>query len=430
MKRTEFLRTLAGSLAATALLPEAFSSPKSLSSRSPFVPPLSGMDPYDERLWSFIRAQFPLTTERIYLNTGGLGASPYAVIDAVKEKMDELERISETGHSEELWKQIKSDAASLLGCEPEELAFTRNTTEGINIVANGLPLREGDEVIMTTHEHVGNAVTWLALQKKPGIVLKRFEPSTVSQQENLDRIDRLLTGRTRLINVPHVVTTTGLVMPVKGIAELARKHGSWFFLDGAQTAGMFPFSLKEMGCDAYATSGHKWLVGPKETGLLFVRKSMWDTIQAKFIGAYSGADFDFLKGVLKLHPSAQRYEYGTVSVPLRYGLWAAIRFLQRIGVENVWKRDRVLATRLHDELKNIPGVRVLSPDDDSMRSAMITFMHDKKPYLEVQEHLNKFNLRTRAVSEGGLAALRISLHIYNNLDEVERVVEGVRSIAE
>ncbi|MDL1878671.1 hypothetical protein FBQ85_26440, partial [Cytophagia bacterium CHB2] len=113
------------------------------------------IEPRDEAFWAMVREQFPLTHERIYLNTGGLGASPYVVIEAVKNKITELERICETGHSEELWHDIKSKAGQILGCKPEELAYMRNATEGIAIVCNGLPLKRGDEVITTGHTAVG-----------------------------------------------------------------------------------------------------------------------------------------------------------------------------------------------------------------------------------------------------------------------------------
>jgi selenocysteine lyase/cysteine desulfurase len=227
-----------------------------------------------------------------------------------------------------------------------------------------------------------------------------------------------------------VVTTTGLIMPIKEIARLAKEKNAWFFVDGAQTAGMFPFDLHDLGCDAWATSGHKWLMGPKETGLLYVRKDMLDTIEAKFIGAHSDGStgFDFQKGTFSLNPAATRYEYGTVSIPVRAGLGAAIDFVQGIGMENIWKRDKALSTRLFAGLQAIPGVKVLSPESDSMRSAMITLMHEQLPYLELQKHLDTYNLRTRGVSEGGLAALRISTHIYTMPEEVDRVLEGVRSI--
>ncbi len=432
MKRSEFLSAWMAVGAGSMLLPfpavaaEAHgpaAGPTAL--RPPAVwPPV---DPTDESFWTFLRGQFPLAEDRAYLNTGGLGASPYAVIDAVKAKMDELELVCETGHTEEIWKETKGAAARLLGCDAGEIAFVRNTTEGINIVAQGLPFKSGDEVILTTHEHVGNALTWLALTKQKGIVLRLFEPSTVSQAENLDRIAGLINKRTRLISVPHAVTTTGLLLPVKEIAALARTKGIWSFVDGAQTAGMLPFSLHDIGCDAYATSGHKWLMGPKETGLLYVRQSMLDTVRPLFVGAYSDGGFDFLKGTVAFHPTAQRYEYGTVNIPLRAGLKAAFSFIERIGIANVWKRDRALSDRLYEGLAAIPRVTVLSPEDPSMRSAMVTFMHKGRAHLDLQEHLNTFNLRTRSVTEGGLAALRISTHVYNSFAEVERVLEGVRT---
>jgi len=424
MERRTFIRSIAGAAAGASLL-SGFSTKSAAGNAAPWTVPVQ--DPSDERFWKILRSQFPLTTDRIYLNTGGLGASPYPVIEAVQSKMDELERISETGHSAELWTEIKTAMTRLLGCDVDELALVRNTTEGINIVANGLPLRKGDEIILTTQEHVANALTWMGLAQRIGVQLRLFEPSTTSQKENLERLQSLITKSTRVISIPHAVTTTGLIMPVREIAGIAKAKKIWYFVDGAQTPGMFPFNLHEMGCDAFAASGHKWLMGPKETGFLYVRKDMLDTIQAKHIGAYSDGGYDFLKGTMKLNPTAQRYEYGTVNIPLRVGLMAAFEFIERIGIETIWKRDQALSTRLFNGLREIPHVKVLSPADDSMRSAMITFMHEQIPYLKLQEHLNAFKLRTRGVSEGGLAALRISTHVYNSFDEVETVLEGVRT---
>jgi selenocysteine lyase/cysteine desulfurase len=421
MKRKEFFGTVAGAIAGSGLLSGLSYSQTGQKSEWPAV------HPDDEKFWKFVRSQFPLTKERAYFNTGGLGASPYAVIDTVKAKMDELENVSETGHSENLWKEIKSSAAGLLGCDAGELAFMRNTTEGINVVCNGLPLSMGDEIITTTHEHVGNAVAWIALQKRAGVVIRFFEPSTSSAGENIGRIQKLITKRTRLISIPHATTTTGQILPIAEIAGLAKGRGIWLFVDGAQTAGMFPFNLHEMGCDAYATSGHKWLLGPKETGLLYVRKDMLDVIDARFVGAYSDNGFDFQKGTFTFHPTAQRYEYGTVSVPLRAGLGEAIRFLERIGMSNVWQRDRTLSTYLMEGLSKIPLIKILSPVNESERSAMITFVHEKIPYLDLQTHLNRYNLRTRGVGEGGVNGLRISCHIYNTFEELDRLLEGVRT---
>jgi len=416
MNRKEFLRTAAMVAAVPALNPNAHSGPG--------VWP--HIDPDDEAFWQFVRSQFPLTDQRVYFNTGGLGASPYPVIDAVKGKMDELERISETGHTEKLWAEIKDAAGAFFGCDADELAFTRNATEGINIVCNGLPLEKGDEVITSTHEHVGNSIAWLALQKRKGVLVKFFEPSTGSARANVERIERLCTKRTRLISIPHATTTTGQILPIEGISQLAKARKIWLFVDGAQTAGMFPFNLHEMGCDAFATSGHKWMLGPKETGFLYVRKDMLDVIKAKFVGAYSDAGFDYRKGELKFHPSAQRYEYGTVNIPMRAGLGAAIGFLNHIGLANVWKRDKQLSTYLFGKLLKMENIRVLSPESDTERSAMVTFIHDKVPYLELQSYLAKLGFRTRGIGEANLNAMRISCHIYNNFEELDRLIENIR----
>ena len=421
MRRSEFLATVMAGLTGGALLPHV------LHAETRGVPAWPAGNPADDRYWNFLRDQFPLSHERAYLNTGGLGASPYAVIDAVKAKMDELEQVSETGHADELLREIKTGAAALFGCHADELAFTRNTTEGINIVANGLPFAPGDEVILTTHEHVGNAATWVVLEKVKGVVLKRFEPSTASAEENMARITGLLSARTRLIAIPHIVTTTGLVMPVREICALVRARKIWSFLDGAQSAGMMPFNLHDIGCDAYATSGHKWLLGPKETGFLYVRKEMLDTVTAHHVGAYSAGNFDFLSDRYVPHPTAQRYEYGTVSIPLRVVLGAAVAFIRRIGIDEIWKRDRALADRLYEGLKDIPDVVLLSSPDAALRSAMTTFMHKRRPHLELQKHLDTLNLRTRSVTEGGLEALRISTHVYTSSEEVDRVIAGVRT---
>ena len=425
MKRNEFLRLSAAAAFGSAVFPSLLNGRTAQEGPRPAraLPP--GAD--EEKYWEFVRAQFPLETTRAYLNTGGLGASPYPVIDAVKGKMDELEAVCETGHAEALLDGIKKEAGALLGCDGAELAFTRNTTEGINIVANGLPLGRGDEVILTTQEHVANAFTWLALAKREGIVLRLFEPSTVSDAENVEALVRCITKRTRLISIPHALTTTGLVMPVAQIARIAAEKKIWFFVDGAQTAGMFPFSLHEIGCDAYATSGHKWLLGPKETGLLYVRREMLDTIAAKFVGAYSGGDFDLQKGTISFNPAAQRYEYGTVSMPLRVGLGAALAFIGGIGIGRIWNRDKMLADSLVAGLAGLPDIMLVSPARPEMRTAMVTIQHRTLPHDRLQAHLDTYNLRTRSVTEGGLHALRLSFHLYNTPGEVARVLDALRT---
>lgn len=427
MRRRNFIKTAGQTLTGLFGL-SVLKKPSSLFDAVMVDSAHRAIDPRDEAFWSLVREQFPLTRERTYLNTGGLGASPYVVIEAVKNKITELERICETGHSEELWHDIKSKAGQILGCKPEELAYMRNATEGIAIVCNGLPLKRGDEVITTTHEHVGNTLSWLARQKRDGIVMKAFEPSMQSAQENLERMQKLLTKRTRALSIPHITTSTGQILPVKQIGEWAAANKLWYFVDGAQAAGMLPMNLHEIGCHAYAASGHKWLLGPKGTGLLYVREDALDLIESKYLGGYSNTgEFNMLTGAFQFHPTAQRYEYGTVSTPLFAGLGAAMEFLLKIGMENVWRRDHAMASALKEGLLKL-GVEVNSPQNPEEHGAIITFTLRNMERSKLQNFLaEKYQLRTRGIYEGGLDAIRISLHLYNSFTEVDKVLEAVQA---
>ena len=247
MIRRDFFKTAAkgwGSLAALG----AVLTPHTAQARTLKLP--DQRDTHDEEFWSAVRQQFPLTHDRVYLNTGGLGASPTVSIQALKDKVDELEEISETGHTAELWQTTKERAGLALGCDPGEIAFTRNTTEGANIVCNGLPLQRGDEVITSSHEHVGNTMTWLARQKREGIILKVFDPDTQSARNTLDRIESLITPRTRAISVSHVTCSTGQILPVRQIGQLIADRDIYYFVDGAQAPGMMPVDVHEIGSQA------------------------------------------------------------------------------------------------------------------------------------------------------------------------------------
>lgn len=424
MLRRHFFRDALSLVTGAATLVAASKARASAGLAVPDTP----IDPGDAAFWRQVREQFPLTHKRTYLNTGGLGASPQVSIDAVQAKMDALEEISEVGHKHDLWMQIKGSGARLLGCEADELAYTRNTTEGSNIVCNGLPLERGDEVITTTHEHVGNTLDWIARQRRDGIVVKPFTPSMASAAENIERIEALLTPRTRVLSLSHVTCATGQILPMEAIGQLAQDKGLWFFVDGAQSAGMMPVDVKKWKCHAYATSGHKWLLGPKGTGLLYVSPEAQEVIEPRFVGAYSGGGaWDMIStGEFTWTESAQRYEYGTVSVPLFVGLGASMDFLLEVGIDNVWRHNHAMGAALKQGLNEM-GATVLSPQHPDEHSSIITFQIDNMEYPKLQGYLGKeHKLRTRGIYEGGLNGLRISLHLYNDFDDVERVLTGVR----
>jgi selenocysteine lyase/cysteine desulfurase len=378
-----------------------------------------------------IREQFLLPDDYAYFNTGGLGASPYVVLEETQKRMSELEVYPRPGYDHEMWAETKSRCAGLLGCKSEEVGMNSSTTEGNDIIVNGLPLKKGDEIITSTHEHAGLNIPLLNRMQRDGIVLKTFEPDMKDGMGNLERIDALRTGKTRLIFVSHITCTTGQRFPETEIAQYAKDHGIWSAFDGAQVAGNMPIDVKEYDCDFYATGGHKWVLGPKRTGFVYVRESLLDTLRPITVGAYSDAGHDIVEKTLKLNPTAQRYEYATQNGALFYGLGVAIDFLHQIGLQTIWKHNKTMAERLYHELQKHPRIEILSPEQEEYRTSLITFKVKGKNYRDVAGYLTgEKRLRVRVVPEAGLEGVRVSCHLYNTDEELDRLIQEIKTAAE
>lgn len=383
-------------------------------------------DAEPELFWKRVRESYPMTTERVYFNTGGLGPAPSRVLDMLALAGQQLQNRVETGH--ELFAQSRSIAAGFFGVAPEEICFTRNATEGNCIVSAGLDLHASDEVIFETHAHPGGSFPWLNRQRQAGIVVKTFEPDQTSAEGNLQRIAALITPRTRVIQVSHITATTGLLMPVAAIAKLAHEHGCWFHVDGAQSAGTLRVNLPALGCDSYATSGHKWLGAPHETGVLFIRRDKLDSVAPSHVGAYTSDDWDF-RGAFNYVPSAQRYEYGTRSAASVSALVEAMRFQDDVGRDRIAARGRALAARVRAGLAKIGDVEILSPASPALASAMVTFRSPRIGHEKLFGRLlTDYKLRCRPVSEVGLNATRVSTHIFNSPEECDRLIGAVEEI--
>ena len=303
---------------------------------------------------------------------------------------------------DERWAQVKAQAARVVNATPGEIAFTRNTTEGANIVCNGLPFSPGDEIITTNHEHIGNILPWLA------------------------RIANLFTPNTRALSIPHVSCADGRVLPVQAIGAWARERDLWYFVDGAQAPGMVPVDIRAIDCHAYATSTHKWLLGPKGTGLLYVREDALDLISPTCVGAFSCADaVDPRAANFAFVPSAQRYEYGTLSGALIAGLGAAFTFLDNIGFDSIHSHDLTLANQFRDGLQKLDA-DILTPRPT--HSAITTFRLPNIPYADLQSYLmNEHRILVRGIYEAGLNAIRISPHLYNTAEEIDLTLKAIEA---
>lgn len=420
-RRTFLGRAAAGAagLIATGSLRGAATSPAPAS-----------LPTYDERepetFWRAVRTQYPLSRDLAYFNTGGLGPASQPALDAAAETTRKLQERSEHGHN--LFAGAREVAARFLGADVTEIAFVRNATEGNAIVAAGLKLVPGDEVIFETHAHPGGSFPWVNQETLRGVVVKLFEPDPGDPAGNVERIAKLMTKRTRVVQVSHVTAPTGIVMPVAAIARVCRERGVWFHIDGAQSAGMFPFALREIGCDSFATSGHKWVGGPLETGVLFVRRERLDDVAPVLVGAYSG-ELEFLPGKLQLSATAVRYEYGTRNVAAVLGLAEAFRLQERVGHERIAARGRALAAQVRAGIARLPGVEILTPTEPDAWASMLTFRTAAMPFDRLFSRLlQEHAIRCRPVSEQKLNALRVSTHLFNSPTECEALVIAVEKI--
>lgn len=381
----------------------------------------------DEAYWKMVRKQFPLTDKLVYLNNGTMGPSPYPVIERMQAGMMDADVDVNYGG----WENTCKPLAAFLGVTADELVLTRNVTEGINIICNGLTLKKGDEVIITTHEHGGNAFPWLNMAKQKGVVLKPINPAPTAM-ETLANIQKAISGKTKVIAVPHILCTQGQILPVKEISKLGKERGIFVFIDGAHGPGMLPLNIADIGCDAYASCCHKWMLGPKGTGFLYVKKDAMEKITPWFVGAGS----DNAKWNMATQPptmgdyaaNAHRYYAGTYNAGLYKGVVAAIDFIQTIGIENIHKRITTLAAYMQQQLLSLGDrIEMLTPTEEISRGAVIGFRVKGIESIKLSEWVSAEKIRIRMVHENGLNSLRVSTHIYNSYAEIDQFVQVIKS---
>lgn len=354
-----------------------------------------------------------------------MGPSPFVVLNEVYQDMLDVDTNGRYGGHEDI--AIKA-LSRLIGSRDTEITLTRNVTEGINISCFGLPLKAGDEVILSTHEHVGNATPWLNRAKLHGIVIKAI-PLGKTAEETLDIVKSAITKKTKVIALPHIPCTIGQVLPVKAICTLARERGIYSFVDGAHPPGMLQVDVKDIGCDMYAGCCHKWLMGPKGTGFLYVSENFRNTLQAYYGGGGFDTGWDMLSNPPALKgyiDNGHRYYYGTQNASLFKGIAKAVEFHESIGHARIEQRVKSLASYLQDQLIYLSkDIEMLTPTEDISRGAQVSFKIKDKDVAKLQTQCNEQKITTRFVAENNINCLRISTHIYNQYSEIDTFIKEV-----
>ncbi|MFC2097442.1 aminotransferase class V-fold PLP-dependent enzyme [Bacteroidota bacterium] len=384
----------------------------------------------DPEYWKLIRKMFPLPDDETYFNTGTLGVQPTMVLNSVVNDMRSNMRNAAqcdyagngplllSGYSDEI--NIRTKLAKLINAQTGEISLTQNATMSMNFISNGLDLKKGDEIITTNMEHPGGKCGWELMAKRKGVIIKQVEIPVPANDpgEIVSRLKKLITPNTRVIAMAHIISGFGLILPVKEINYEAKKYDIFTIFDGAQSIGHIPLDMKDIGCDAYYSSPHKWLLAPAGNGLLYVKNDVYDQIWTTI----ASSQWDNYED--NGYRLTQR---GTGNPSLLVGLDKAIDFHNTLGPEKVYKRIKYLGDYLREGLKTIKNVKINSSVHPEMCAGITTYGVAGKTGLEIQNEMwNRKKLQPRAVGENGI---RHSTHIYNSIEEIDAGLEIIRNIA-
>ena len=355
----------------------------------------------------------------VYLQTGSLGPTPRPVMDRTIAAWRELELnpvYYGYGPHETAMDAVREKAAGFLGCKIDQLVLTGSTTDGINSVAQGLSLSAGDRILTTDQEHPGGRVGWDYVARRFGATIDVvvIPPGENDAGAIVDRFARQITPRTRVLSFSHVLSSTGLRMPVAELSALARSRGCLSVVDGAQAVGGIAVNVKALGCHAYATSGHKWLLGPKGTGLLYLSEELGNAIEP--IALQSGR-------------AAYSASSGVTNIPGVLGLAGAIEYLEAMGTARIEAHNLRLRNRVYESLREFPELDVVSAPPGTLASPLVTYrLPDRINAGElVTRLLGKHKVVVKSVPRNWFNGQRISAHLFNTDRDVDALVSALKA---
>ena len=377
----------------------------------------------DERFWGIVKKQFMIKQGLIMLNAANLCPSPLSV----QKKLFELTKDVDSDPSftnrakfAGMKERVREGIAKYVNAEPDEIALVRNTSEGNNIVINGLRLEKGDEVVIWDQNHPTANIAWDVRAERYGYRVVRVKtPDMPSNSEDLMKpFERAITHRTKMLCFSHVSNVSGIRLPAEDLCKLARARGIWTLIDGAQTFGTYPLFLHDIGCDFYTASAHKWFCGPREVGVLYVRRGMAETVFPSMVGV--GWEQAREKGALKFETLGQQ----AVS---RFGaMLEAIAFHDTLVMIRISTRARMLADAVRDGVKKrIPDARFITPEKHQQSWGVILF---QSPGLDTAHALEtlyrKYDVGCAVMGSN----IRFSPHFYNTLEDIDRAVYAVAKL--
>ena len=380
--------------------------------------------------WKMVRRQFPLKEGQTYFNNGTIGPTSGYVLNKMMDHMmhnntHAAEVDYSNGSGPELltgyfkYEEIRKKIGVIINADFKSIALTQNATFGMNYVANGLDLAKGDELLNTNQEHGGGFGAWQLMAKRKGCIYKQAEMPVPANdpQQIFDVIFSQVTNKTRVIAIPHIVSVYGTVLPVEAICQEAKKRGIFTILDGAQCVGQVKVDVQKIGCDAYYSSLHKWLLSPPGSGILYINpdriSEVWSTIASYNWDNQEDHGFRLMQN-------------GTGNPALMEGFDASLDFFNTIGADRWINRIKELGDYLRDGLQKMDRITIHSSTTSTMCAGITTYGLAGFTGPELQKSLwEKAKLQPRAVGE---EFIRHSVHIYNNEEEIDKTLEVMNSL--
>jgi selenocysteine lyase/cysteine desulfurase len=370
------------------------------------------------------RELFPICRETIFFAHAGVNPLPQPVADAMIAYTQQS-----ASHPQEFdavlrdIKQARVTCAAFIGAQPDEIALLGPTSLGLSLFANGIPWREGDEVLCYQGDYPANVYPWIELRRR-GVTVRYLEPEQLGEITP-ELIERSLSPKTRLVALASCHFFTGYRIDVEAIGRLLRARNVLFSLDAIQTLGAFPLSVEYV--DFLSADAHKWLLGPFAIGIVYVKREHFELLRPTLLGAWNVLAPNFItQEEIAFMPTAQRYEPGVLNVSGIYGMAAAIKMLSDFGMNTVASRLLELKTRLIAQLVPL-GFEVVGNATGTAASSITTFRHPSASSAKLFAALESAGvIASLRYDREGRDYLRFSPHFYNNESEVDRAVDVLR----
>ena len=384
--------------------------------------PLSHVD--DEDFWSWVREAYTVSPAIINLNNGGVAPQPKVVQDAHIRYY----QYCNEAPSYYMWQildqgrePLREKLALLCGCDKDEVAINRNSTEGLNTVIFGLNLKDGDEVVLTKQDYPNMINAWKQREKRDGIKLVWVDLQLPEENEDIlaRQYIKAFTPRTKVVMVTHLINWCGQIMPVRKIADAAHKQGIDVIADGAHTLAHFDFSIPDLGCDYFASSLHKWLSAPFGSGLLYIRKEKIKDVWALLSNNEpDGTDIRKFESL------------GTRSFASEMAIGAAVDFHDTMGNKRKEARLRMLKNYWVDQVKHHPAVSFNQPKSNHLSCAIASLaIAGKKPEEVSSELFSKYKIHTVAINWENIHGVRVTPNVYTSRKDLDKLAQAVLAIA-